>query len=327
MTRPDLEELARHAQKSDYRVIGNWMARRVTRPLALRITWIVLPWGISAHAATLFALLVGLAAAAAFAQGSITGWLVGALLLQAWYLLDHVDGQLARWHRTASLDGVQLDYLMHHVVHLSVPVGIGAGLFVGSLEPAWLLVGFTWGLGLLVVGLKNDAAYKAFFERLQRIHGALAVMGGGGTHPLPAPPMPRVPLARARFFLRKSCEIHVIMNSLTMIAIVGWLMNDRYLLLARAYVAVSCGVALVVACGSLARSLRSEAVEREFAAWFRVPEGETLVFDGRRWRVEPSQATEPGQHRPDGANGAVARLDPQSGLPLSCPPAADHRQT
>ena len=55
--------------------------------------------------------------------GLACGWIVAAGLLQLWYLLDHVDGQLARLRGTASLDGVQLDFLMHHTVNLLVPLG------------------------------------------------------------------------------------------------------------------------------------------------------------------------------------------------------------
>jgi hypothetical protein len=69
MTRPALAELELRCQKPDHRRIGNWMARHVTRPLALRVTWLLLPMGLSAHAATLIAWLTGLAAAAAFAWG------------------------------------------------------------------------------------------------------------------------------------------------------------------------------------------------------------------------------------------------------------------
>ncbi|MBN2295071.1 MAG: hypothetical protein JXM70_21765, partial [Pirellulales bacterium] len=95
MGRPSLEELERICQKPDHRRLGNWMARRLSRPTALRVTWLIVPWGISANAATLLAWAVGMASAAAFAMGSPGWWLLAAALLQLWYLLDHVDGQLA----------------------------------------------------------------------------------------------------------------------------------------------------------------------------------------------------------------------------------------
>ena len=116
---------------------------------ALRVTRVVAPWGVSANMATLAAWGCGVAAAAAFGWGTV--WRVARRrrLLQLWYLLDHVDGQLARLRGTASLDGVQLDYLMHHTVNLLVPLGVGFGLFARGREPLWLLAGLVWGVSLL----------------------------------------------------------------------------------------------------------------------------------------------------------------------------------
>jgi len=205
------------------------MARRVSRPAALRVTWLVAPWGVSANAATLSAWAAGMAAAAAFAWGTPGGWLLGAALLQLWYLLDHVDGQLARLRGTASLDGVQLDYLMHHTINLLVPLGVGAGLFVRSLQPAWFLAGLVWALGSLLITLHHDARYKAFAKRLKRLRGRLEVEGGGGARPGCQPPLPRRPGRLLVYLARKACEIHVVMNLLTVLAVGQWFFGDAML--------------------------------------------------------------------------------------------------
>jgi len=286
MRRPSLAELETRCQKADYRRIGNWMARRVARPLALRVTWIVLPWGISAHAVTLVAFLTGLAAAAGFAQGGIGGWLLGAALLQLWYLLDHVDGQLARYHGTASLDGVALDYLMHHVLGLCLPLGIGYGLFAGSFEPLWLLAGVAWGVGTLGIGLVNDVRYKAFIQRLKIVDGQLEVVGGGGARSLPAPAVPRSLRPLASWLARKLCEPHVAMNLLGAVALFAWLVEDTRLWLGCVYVAGMALLAPVVASVQLLRSLRQGATESEFKAWFRVPDDTALTYRGDRWVAE-----------------------------------------
>lgn len=262
------------------------MARRVARPLALRVTWIVLPWGISAHAVTLAAFLTGLAAAAGFAQGGVGGWLIGAALLQIWYLLDHVDGQLARYYGTASLDGVALDYLMHHVLGLCLPLGVGYGLFAMTFEPLWLLVGAMWGVGTLVIGLVNDVRYKAFIQRLKIVDGQLEVVGGGGAQSLPAPAVPRRLRPLAGWMARKLCEPHVVMNLLGLVAVLVWLVDDHRLWLASMYVASMALLAPFVAAVQLLRTLRQEMAETEFKAWFRVPADAAMVYRGDRWVVE-----------------------------------------
>jgi len=291
MRRLPLDQLARRCQKPDHRRVGNWMARHISRPLALRVTWVVAPWGLSAHGATLLAWAVGLAAAAAFALGTPAGWIAGAALLQLWYLLDHVDGQLARLRGAPSLDGAQLDYLMHHTVNLLVPCGVGFGLFVNRLAPVWLGVGLAWGVGLLLVTLQHDTRYKAFAARLGRVRGRLIVQGGA-VRPTPQPPLPRQPLRLAAWTARKLCEAHVVMNVLLVVALVQAISGDRALVTGRVWTALAAGLSVGVAAWTLGRSLAREDAAREFAAWVQPPPARNLVLRDGWWIVERDAAAE-----------------------------------
>lgn len=286
MTRPSLQELERRCQKPDHRRIGNWMARRVARPLALRITWVLLPASISAHAATLIAWLVGLCGVAALAGGGQSGWWIGVVLLQLWYVLDHVDGQLARYHGTASLDGVQLDYLMHHSLNLLVPLGVGSGLAIETRDPLWAAFGLGWGLALLLIGLLHDARYKAFVQRLKRVHGELLVVGGGGARPAPQPPRPRRLFPLAAWLARKSNETHVILNVLLVLAVARSLVTPVAIALCASYLTIMFLIAAVLAIAVICRSLRQQAAETEFTRWFHVPAGHELAFRDGWWFVE-----------------------------------------
>ena len=293
-------ELERRCQKPDHRRLGNWMARRVSRPAALRITRVVAPWGVSANLTTLVAWAGGVAAAAAFGWGTVWGWILGAALLQLWYLLDHVDGQLARFRGTASLDGVQLDYLMHHTINLLVPVGVGCGLFVSSAEPLWPAGGLLWGVSSLLITLHHDARYKAFTRRLKRLRGRLHVHGGGGGRPAVQPPRPRRPLRLLAWTARKACEMHVVLNVLALIALGQLLTGDGQLLVGRIYLALMAPTAAAVAGWTVFRSQQSGSAEREFAAWYRVPPGHELVFSDGWWTVRPAedgQAGDRAEHR------------------------------
>ncbi len=285
-----IADLERLAQKPDFRHVGNWMARRITRPLALRLTYAILPWRISAGALTCLACAVAAAAASALAWGTIASWIAGAALLHLWYLLDHVDGQLARYHGTASLDGTQLDYLMHHTINLLVPYGIGWGLFLRHAEPWWLLGAGGWGLALLLLGLQHDARYKAFMGRLKRLHGNLLVQGGGGARPSPTPPIPRNSLRFLAWLARKTCEIHVLINVLSMLALGMWVVGDSNMWLARLWLTMVAPLSIFVAAATIVRSHHRGNAEHEFALWFVPPPGCKLDFRDGWWAVEPQGA-------------------------------------
>ena len=263
-----LTELESRCQKPDFRRSGSWMARRISRPMALRITWLIAPTRISAHAVTCGAIVVAMTAAVGFASGRISGWVLGAVLLQAWYLLDHVDGQIARLRGASTLDGIQLDYLMHHLVNLMVPMSFGYGLWNATGIENWLLFGFTFAVGLLLLGLANDARYKAFIARLKQLDGiplvvrqngfGVAVGNAGVTH--------NRLLRFAVHLARKLCEIHVVMNLVTLVAVFQCL--ARTTMPMQLYLAVIAPLALFTAIVTLARDIRRGAAEQEFARWY-----------------------------------------------------------
>lgn len=235
----------------------------------MRLTWLLLPTGLTANGATLAALFAGMAAAVAFAFGAPWGWLAGAILLQTWYLLDHVDGQLARFHGTASLDGVQFDYLMHHTINVLVPLGIGFGLSREGI-PAMILVGLAWSLGLLWIGLIHDTRYKAFVQRLKWLEGEWRVVGGGGARPVPSAPPPRSARPLVRWLIRKSCEIHVVMNLVALLAVWQWFATPAWRLgVLQVFAAYQACAAISVAGYTAWRDITAGETEREFARWYR----------------------------------------------------------
>jgi hypothetical protein len=242
---------------------------------------------VNAHAITLLAWAVGLAAAAQFAVGSPVAWLCGALTLQLWYLLDHVDGQIARLRGTASLDGVQLDYLMHHTLNLLVPIGFGYGV-ARLAESDWFLgCGLAWGAAALVSGLLADTRYKSFVQRLKRVQGEMRVVGGGGARPAPQPGIPRGPRKLFGWLLQKACEPHVVMNCVTGLSLIAIALPARHGSLGTMFVAGMAIANCLVAGARLTRSVCREEVETEFSRWFQPPRDTSLTFRDGYWHVEP----------------------------------------
>lgn len=279
-------EFEKRCQKPQHKVVGNWLARRVTRPLALRLTWLLIPTGVSANQITLLALGYAAASVYCFGWGTMTGWLLGAMLLHIWYLLDHVDGQLARYYETASLDGTALDYLMHHLVNTALPLGVGYGLFCNSGWQLCLGLGLGWSLGSLALGLLNDTRYKAFIQRLKRLEGTLHVLGGGAGRPKPPAGWPAGWFARLKWCLRKSSEIHVQLLVLPALAAVQWVGNWHSLWPAACWLAAMALIHPMLAIASWFKATRSKAAEQEFKAWYQVPEGFALTYRDGFWSLE-----------------------------------------
>jgi hypothetical protein len=94
--------------------------------------------GFTPNQVTTVSLLIGVLAAAAFATGERWGLVAGAILLQAAFTTDCVDGQLARYTRTFSKLGAWLDSIFDR----SKEYACFAGLAIGAAhagDPVWTL--------------------------------------------------------------------------------------------------------------------------------------------------------------------------------------------
>ena len=266
--RPTLSELRVRAHKGRHREIGNWLARRVARPSAIYGCWLAVRLGLSANQVTLASWLSSLAAAMAIGTGSRPMFVLGVAMAHLAFWLDHVDGQVARWRKTASLDGVYLDYLMHHSANLTLGFALGYGLAARSGDARWSIAGFAIGAGWTMLGLHNDCRYKAFFQRLKADSGIYRVRGGSGGRPQPPPPWPRHGLAAIAWPAYKACEPHVVLLGLTAMAFLAVGFPSAWLTAWRTSVIVFATVTPMLVVARIARSMGRGAVELEFDRWF-----------------------------------------------------------
>jgi hypothetical protein len=104
--------------------IARWAARR----------------GLTPNQVTLISAAVGVLAAGAFATGERPGMVAGAVLLYFAFVLDCVDGQLARYTRQFSKLGAWLDSIFDRTKEYVVFAGLAIGASRTG-DPAWLLAG------------------------------------------------------------------------------------------------------------------------------------------------------------------------------------------
>lgn len=127
-----------------------WITERFARRLTLPLTRLALWLKLSANTVTLIAGLTWLlslplapAAGLAFGRGEARiGWillLTAALLWNLGYLLDLVDGNVARATGTACPSGFYLDYVFHLLFKPAFLASIGAFLALARAEPGWLI--------------------------------------------------------------------------------------------------------------------------------------------------------------------------------------------
>jgi hypothetical protein len=193
----------------------------------------------------------------------------GVLLLHLGFWLDHVDGQVARWRGTSSLVGVYFDYLMHHLVNMTLGFALGYGICIRTGNQAWCLAGFAIAAGWTFLSIQNDCRYKAFFQRLKNTSETYSIAGGSGGKPQPPAPWPRRGLGVLTWPAYKLCEPHVVLLWLTTLMIVAlirpstWFASWRFAVLGMAFLAPALAIARI------GRAIARKSVETEFERWFR----------------------------------------------------------
>ena len=114
--------------------------------------------GLTPNQVTVISVAIGVLAAAAFATGERPGMVAGSLLLYFAFVLDCVDGQLARYTRQFSKLGAWLDSVFDRTKEYVVFAGLAIGASRTG-DPVWLLAGAALALQTARHGV--DFSYPA----------------------------------------------------------------------------------------------------------------------------------------------------------------------
>lgn len=226
-----LREVRARCHKPNYATLP-WYGRRVSHPLSTIVVWLLYPTRVTPDQVTAASGAIVAGALVVALAGTDAAFLGCMLLLQAAYILDSVDGQLARLRGRTSMTGQALD------IHLNALSVGGPFLFlaIGLSRQAppeardgvpWILVaGAVAALAGILRNALFDAGHAATVSRIARTPD--------GVRPVPPPPSPGFPgtpaappppsAARRAFSLLHSlCVNPQVMNLLTVAAIIGCL--------------------------------------------------------------------------------------------------------
>jgi hypothetical protein len=112
------------------------------RQISFYPTALFLNLGISANQATWISMIVLILGCLLLAVGDHMSAIVGALLVNSWFILDYVDGDIARYKKSSSAYGDFIDMLGHYIAGGLLFFAVGVGSYLHSER---LLMGFLDG--------------------------------------------------------------------------------------------------------------------------------------------------------------------------------------
>lgn len=140
------------------------------RPITIYLTKLFLYTPITANQATLLSILSGVLGGFFLILGNNLFDIVGILLLYFYWLLDHVDGEIARYRKSGSLTGEYFDFVAHYIVFPIFLIGMTFGAYK-DIGEIWI---FAFGFSAAIsIGLQSDIIAVVYWvicnERKNRI--------------------------------------------------------------------------------------------------------------------------------------------------------------
>jgi phosphatidylglycerophosphate synthase len=126
-------------QERTYKKRDAWWTVLLVDPVAVRLVWLVAPYRwITPNRLSFTAFLMGLGAAACFAMGG-RGWLIaGALVFHLSFIIDCMDGKIARLKDAGSIIGAWFDLIFDRIRVIACTVALTAGQFNRDGRVAWI---------------------------------------------------------------------------------------------------------------------------------------------------------------------------------------------
>jgi phosphatidylglycerophosphate synthase len=156
----------------------SWYYRHVLRSLSIYVTRAVILTPLTANQVTVLSGVAGVLAALLLSLGQYWCSVAGAGLILLMELLDHVDGEVARYTGTASTKGKLLwDAWVHYLVRPILLVGVTLGVYRTSQNVSVFVVGYAAVLGqalLPLVGVARSELLRASAAKTQHTLGSSA---------------------------------------------------------------------------------------------------------------------------------------------------------
>jgi phosphatidylglycerophosphate synthase len=196
---PPVTVTLQQIRERTYKPRDAWWTVLLVDPLASRLVRIVAPYRrITPNILTTIATVLGLGAAACFAQQT-RWWLVaGALLFHVSFVVDCMDGKIARLNGTGSLFGAWFDFVFDRLRVFICALALFGGQYdrTGHIAYLWLLaVVIFLDLFRYLNGSQMTKVRTEMREKLAEAHGR--------TDDLEMGPTPEIPPAAANSTKRR----------------------------------------------------------------------------------------------------------------------------
>ncbi len=282
-----IAELKTICQTTAKKDISNVYMRYVCRSLSIYITRFLIPTQVTADQVSLAMIITGLIANLFFLSSYRFLFFLGTLILQLWYILDCVDGEVARYRAYQKqgevikekmdlpMTGAYWDYLNHYIVHGFLPLSMSFGMYRTHPWLGWFLIGFVASVFQTLLLAVHDTKSRAFIAKIKKASASSYWVRGREKQTEAAEGQEAGgdkkwgPLKWAFVAVHYSCTFPTVMNVATLCALfsvfrIGGHQADYRVFFLLYYAAASMVVFLALAY----KNLKNQGLDREFEGLF-----------------------------------------------------------
>jgi len=162
---PSIEQLRKATQdrpdRHDFYMWG------IIRKISVYVTWFVVRMPVTPNQITLLSMIFGLAGAAFFASTNPIYWLAGWAVVNMHFILDQVDGEVARWRKTVTKFGYFFDEITHPIVNMAMFIAVSIGVYsaIGDVRLLFIGLALVFSASLVrMIGLYSDYITGAMYR-------------------------------------------------------------------------------------------------------------------------------------------------------------------
>lgn len=154
---------------------------RLLRRVSIRLTFWLVPTGFSPNQVSLAGISLTVLAAGLIATGEGLFVRIGAALLLACYVLDCVDGELARVRNQSSRLGIHIEHLGNWIVVGLLQIGLAYGAYARTGDDIYLVLGMFsllgwYGFYFLFIQMQSWISGEAGFSSIRKMSGVLVIV-------------------------------------------------------------------------------------------------------------------------------------------------------
>jgi phosphatidylglycerophosphate synthase len=204
--KPTLKEVKARCSEGRFFKYDDWRDKFFVPP-SIYLVWACVFFGISGAVVSWISVIFAVIGAIFLSSADKFFVLIGSFGYFFYYLLDYVDGSVARYNKKANVSGQYLDWIMHVIASIATL----SGIFVGAIKQTGDWIFFIGILSIISASLFYSKYSMAWFsicmERQQQQH--------------------KKNFKRLEFNFRKKSEIHALLKPFRYFCI--FLFHENYL--------------------------------------------------------------------------------------------------